>query len=219
MTGTAKVKSAKTDAELARNFDRRISAAENPSAVRCGDWVFSTSDSGNLIASYVNGGSVILVTPPPAGQDPDAVAETQLPFIKVRRTADQSAPQNTLTTVIWDTIDSSSGAWTGDITGFSQLTVPEDGFYLANFHLAWKSSTTDVRKGVLAVNGFQYGAQEFRPTLPGWIPSMYINDCFDLKAGDVIEGKVFNNSSGGALFSASTADPESYTSMSIVKLR
>lgn len=220
MTGTANVKPAKNDAELARNFDRRIGAAENPTAVRMGQWVMSTSpDTGNLIASHVDGGSTVIAVPPPADQDPDQISDVQLPYIKVRRTTDQTAPQNTLTTVIWDTLDKSSGAWTGAVTGFTQLIVPQDGFYLVNFHLAWKANTTDVRKAILTVNTVNYGAQEFRPTTPGWFPAMYIADCFDLKAGDIIEGKVFNNSSGGAVFGASTPDPQAYTSMSIAKLR
>jgi hypothetical protein len=220
VTGTANVKPAKTDAELARNLDRRITATENPTAIRAGDWVFSTSpETGNLIASHVNGGSVVLATPPPSEQDPDEIGAAVLPFIKARRTASQNAPQNVATTVLWDSVDKSSGGWGSTVGGFSQFNVPEDGVYAVFFHLAWTASTTDVRKAILRVNGSAIGAQEFRPQFAGWFPAMYIADMFSLKSGDIIEALAFNNTAGGATFGASTADTQSYTSMSIVKLR
>lgn len=59
----------KTDAEWAREVERRLSRLENPRSVRMGDWQISVSPvSGNLVADYVPTGRRVTLA---VGQDKD----------------------------------------------------------------------------------------------------------------------------------------------------
>lgn len=64
----------RTDAEWARDTNRRLANVEQPDAARAGPWVLSAdAESGDLIASHVDGGSVRLAKVPSSDQDPDTV--------------------------------------------------------------------------------------------------------------------------------------------------
>ncbi|MGW5147522.1 hypothetical protein [Rhodococcus koreensis] len=63
-----------TNAEWARDTNRRLDGLENPNAMRAGPWVMSADqESGDLIASHVDGGSVRLAKVPASDQNPDTV--------------------------------------------------------------------------------------------------------------------------------------------------
>lgn len=64
----------RTDAEWARDTNRRLSDVEHPDAARAGPWVLSAdAESGDLIASHVDGGSVRLAKVPASDTNPDTV--------------------------------------------------------------------------------------------------------------------------------------------------
>src|SRR4051812_13256704 len=92
MSGTTDPASEPTDnAEWARATDQRINSLENSTSVRAGDWVLSTSADGALIASNVNGGSVILAKKPAGGEnDPDAIEDPAVPSVSVALAGTQS---------------------------------------------------------------------------------------------------------------------------------
>lgn len=71
-----------TDAEWARDTDRRITNVEHPEALRAGGWVISPEEgTGDLIASHVDGGSVRLAEVPASDADPDDVQAVKQPTI------------------------------------------------------------------------------------------------------------------------------------------
>lgn len=64
----------RNDAEWARDTNRRLANVEHPDAARAGPWVLSAdAESGDLIASHVDGGSVRLARVPASDTNPDTV--------------------------------------------------------------------------------------------------------------------------------------------------
>lgn len=133
MTGTVMTPTPKTDQELMRRQDRRLGQLENPSAVRCGDWVISTGEHGELLGSYNNGGSTILAYPPDV-ENPDATEASKEQHLMLRLNGVSNSP------VAWDTLVAAKGDWGGLPTrsGTStQITVGKGGLYLAVVNLVW----------------------------------------------------------------------------------
>ncbi|WP_280505822.1 hypothetical protein [Nocardia farcinica] len=130
MTGTAEpIREPKNDAEWARSTQRRIESAENPTSVRAGEWVFSTSTEGHLIASHVAGGSVIIARKPSGGEnDPDAITDNAWPAVTATRTAAQTITGSG-GVVMFDGVSSEVGDWTAGMTLFDSMRVPETGVY------------------------------------------------------------------------------------------
>jgi hypothetical protein len=131
MSGTTDPVVAPTDnAEWARDTDARLSALENPTSTRVGSWVLSTSADGNLIASNVNGGSVVLATPPAGGEsDPDAIQGNANPSVAVTRIASFTLP-TAGGPITFDGVQTVSGGdWTSGKAGFAAITVPVAGTY------------------------------------------------------------------------------------------
>ena len=142
MSGTYEpVRAPKTDAEWARDQQRRTEGLENPTSQRVGDWVLSTSAEGHLIASNVNGGSVILARRPESGEnDPDAIQDDTTPAVSVTRSAGQTLPSGGAA-VIWDgTRFEVGGGFTGGKSSFDAITVPVTGIYRV-------SATVNFRDG------------------------------------------------------------------------
>ncbi|WP_067671892.1 hypothetical protein [Nocardia miyunensis] len=131
MSGTAEpVRRAKTDAEWARDTDRRINSVENPTSQRVGQWVISTSPDGNLIASHVEGGSVILARKPEGGEnDPDTITDTTAPACTVTRTANQSITSSGAAIMFDGTAIEVGGNWTGGKRNLDSVIVPVSGVY------------------------------------------------------------------------------------------
>ncbi len=214
MSGTPKVKPPKNDQEWARNTEKRLVAAENPSSMRVGEWVLSTSaDTGNLIASHVDGGPVVLAVKPAASQDPDEIASTTAPYIKVERQTNQNEARGAAHLVIWDSVASQTSDWGFSAPG-TDIDIPVSGTYQINFHLAFLNPSNVTNKAILMVNAVVVGAQEFTPDT-SWYQSMYITDTFNLNAGDVISCAAFVAGSGTFDFGSSGADPTVHTSLMI----
>lgn len=214
MSGTAKVKPPKNDQEWARNTQKRIEQVENPTAGRFGEWVLSTHpDTGNLIASHVDGGSVVLAVKPAASQSPDTIADNTVPYIKLERQQTQSESRGSVARVKWDTVASQTRDWGFSAPG-TDIDIPVNGVYEIKFHLAFLNASAVTNKAILMINGTAVGAQEYLPDTSWW-QSMYINDTFTLNSGDIISGGAYVSGSGTFDFGHSGSDPTVYTSLSI----
>lgn len=217
MTGTAKVKPPKNNAEWARNTQKRLDQVEHPASARIGAWVLSTDpDSGDLIASNVNGGAVTLANPPVAGEDADTVTSSGLPYIKVERQTNQSGARGAPVDVIWDTIIAQTPEW-GFTANSSAVAIPQDGTYLVCYHLAFLNSSDVVNKAILTLDGVAKMAQEVNPS-DSWFCSFYMTETFDLNAGSIVTCQAFVSGSGTMDFGASGADPSVFTSLSLTRL-
>lgn len=223
MTGTSRIKPPRSDAEFARNTTRRLESVENPESMRAGEWVLSTSEDGSLIASNVNGGSVVLSGPPPPGEDPDRIVSDVLPELKVRRSTTQRVPGSTVGTVEWDAIDTMTGAWSVLATDtFTEVYVPRDGLYLVIYKLSWSDSSEDIRKAMIEINGVVTDAHEIRPgSNRAFIMSHYLVNTYPLTSSQPIKALAWTAGSSllNAPFGFSENDPNSFTSLSVVCLR
>lgn len=140
-----------TDQELMRDFNERIRALEHPGAARVGKWVLSTGPAGDLVASYVGGGSVILSPPPQVGDSPDEVDTAEpLPSISVGLTSEQAIPNDAVTGVHWDTVLQSRGEWGGG--PWDSVEIPEAGQYLLVLNTRWKTRTNRNTLSTLKVD-------------------------------------------------------------------
>jgi hypothetical protein len=218
MSGTAKVKPPLNNAEWARNTEKRLNQAENPTSTRVGEWVLSTqANSGNLIASHVEGGSVTLaVKPAPSADAADLVTGNDFPHLKVERQVNQSGTRGTTVTVQWDTLIEKTDEW-GFVPTSSDILIPVDGTYLCIYHLAFLNASAEINKGVFRIDGLVKMAQEFDPNT-AWYQSMYMVDTFDMTAGALITCGAYVPGSGTFDFGASGADTSVYTSLSMTRL-
>jgi hypothetical protein len=213
MSGMVKVKPPKTDQEWARNTEKRLGAAENPTSMRIGEWVLSTdADSGNLIGSHVDGGSVVIAVKPAASANPDEISSAGGPYIKVERQGDQAASAGSAVLVIWDTVVNQTSDWGFSAPG-TDINIAANGIYEIIYHLAFRDSASSIQKAILMINGEVVGAQEYG-TNDGY-SAMYIVDTFSLNAGDIISCAAYFGASGTFHFGSSGADPSVHTSLSI----
>ncbi|WP_157181994.1 hypothetical protein [Nocardia testacea] len=152
MTGTAKVKPPKNNAEWARNTEKRLNSAEHPTSMRVGAWTISTHpDTGALIASNVNGGSLILAEPPAPSDtaDPDAIT-TDVAQVTMTRTALQAIPAGGAL-VQWDGSLSEIGQWTSGGSGtqvVEAITVPISGVYQLSSTVHWEVGSIAATIGI-----------------------------------------------------------------------
>lgn len=214
MSGTANVKPPKNDQEWARNTQKRIEQVENPTATRVGEWVLSThADTGNLIASHVDGGSVVLAIKPAASQSPDEVADNTVPYIKLERQQNQQENRGSVALVQWDTVASQTRDWGFSAPG-TDIDIPVNGVYEIKYHLAFLNASSVVNKAVLMVNAVVVGTQEYDPS-DAWWCSFYLCDTFTLNSGDIISCGAYVSGSGTFDFGSSGVDPSVHTSLSI----
>jgi hypothetical protein len=131
MSGTAEsVRPPKNDAEWARDTSRRLDSVENPTSMRVGEWVLSTSTDGSLIASNVNGGSVVIARQPAGGEnDPDTIQDDAVPAVSVVRNASQTLPSGGAAVIFDGARFQSGGDWTGGKTTFDAINAPVSGIY------------------------------------------------------------------------------------------
>lgn len=217
MTGSAKVKPARTNAQWARNTQKRLDQVENPSSARVGPWVLTADpDTGDLLASHVNGGAVVLANPPVNTEDADSVASQEIPFIKLERQANQVGTRGTPKAVEWDTILSQTESW-GYTEGSPDLAIPKDGLYLVHYSLSFLNSSNAVNKAMFTIDGVVEMSQEFDPS-DAWYQSFYLSEIFALSAGSVVQGMAYVSGSGSFDFGTSGADPAVSTSLSLYRL-
>lgn len=219
MSGTAATKPPKNNAEWARNTEKRLNQTEHPTSARVGPWVLSThAQTGNLIASHVDGGGVVLAVSPDPSADPDVVAAPIQPFLKLERQNNQNEPRGATALVLWDTAAFSTPEW-GFVPEATDIAVPEDGVYEIAFHLAFLNSSDITSKAVVLIEAVVKMAQEFNPENgSGWFQSMYMSDIFTLTAGQIVSCGAFVSGSGTFDFGASGADPAVFTSLTLRKM-
>ena len=218
MTGTAKVKPPRNNAEWARNTEKRLGADENSTALRAGAWTISTQEgTENLIASHVSGGSVILSAKPAASEEPDEVSDTDAQeYIKVERQQNQAESRGAAHLVQWDTLVQQTGSW-GFTPTATDLVIPRDGVYAINFNLVFRNSSTATNKAIFLVEGVARDAQEMVPSNATYC-NFYISNTFPLTAGNIVSAAAYVSGSGTFDFGASSADPTVFTSLSLTRL-
>lgn len=223
MTGTARTRAPKTNQELMRDVDQRIGKLEHPAATRVGAWTLSTSgDTGNLIASHVDGGSVILSKVPPTNQAPDETVDTGLPDLKLRLVGPVEIPENAVTDITYDTVEYANGQWVfNDQTGAApgdirNVRVQVAGLYLIVQKIQWAENHSTHVKSLLAVAGVTSETQETWPA--GSVSAAhYITTVQWLPEGAVIASKVWSELV--LKIGQSGVDPGSFTTLSVTCLR
>lgn len=216
MTGTAKVKPAKDDAEWARNTQRRLEQVEHPASSRIGNWVLSTdSDTGDLIASNVNGGSVVIANEPEGDGDADVVA-SGWSHLKVSRQAVQSVSVGSHVPIEWDTVDSQSDGWSV-AAGSSSFVIPESGIWLVIYNLYFTTNTGVTRNGRFWVDG---AARISSRSEGGSFPTLACTDVLGLSAGSEIYATTWAGSSGVSPYQIGPDDSSasSVTSLTLTRL-
>ncbi|WP_228044544.1 hypothetical protein [Rhodococcus pyridinivorans] len=208
------MKPPKDDAEWARNTQRRIEQVENPASTRIGAWVLSTDpDTGNLIASNVNGGAVVLANQPEGEVEADAIS-SEYSAVKVERRRNQSG--SGYVPIAWDTVAHSTPDWSVS-EGSSEIAVPSDGLWLVTCHLQSPSTTGSTCKSRLNIGG--------TPVMSGWFTpytatevSIYMSEPFQMTAGTGVS--LYGWLTGGANFTwgPSGSDPSVVTSLSLTRL-
>ena len=120
--------------------------------------------------------------------------------IRVERSSNQSIPNNTWTTLSFDTIvteekPATTSQWSsGDPT---KLICRLPGYYLINAHVRIGQNATGARGMNILKNGTALIANIFSPT-SGFDSHFQVNATVKLDTGDYIEARVFQNS-GAAL--------------------
>ncbi|WP_280187051.1 MULTISPECIES: hypothetical protein [Nocardia] len=151
MSGTAEpVRPPNTDAEWARDADNRLKSLENPTSQRIGPWVLSASSEGHLIASYVDGGSVIIARKPETGEnDPDAITDNLAPSVSVLRSALQSIPANGSNVRFDGTRLEVGGDWTGGRNLMDTVAVPVSGVYVATGTVQFENGSAFLTAAIM----------------------------------------------------------------------
>lgn len=218
MSGTAKVKPAKNDAELARNVVTRLDQAENSTTVRVGPWVLAEqAGTGNLLASHVDGGAVIIAEKPESAEEPDAVASADFPSIKVERQQNQAEARGSSHLVQWDTVAYASGGFSFTPTA-TDIVIPTAGVYLCQYSLIFLNQSSVTNKAIFLIDGVVKMAQEQFWSGGATFCNFYLSGLFPLNAGTIVSAAAFVSGSGTFDFGASGADPTVVTSMSLVRL-
>ncbi len=113
---------------------------------------------------------------------------------RVRRTSDQSIPNDTVTAVSWDTEDIDEANYF-DSSSPTRFTIPEAGWYLVTYFVDFAWHDSGIRYLYINSNGSTSRAIQTLP-VSNTRGTISLVDYYD--AGDYIECKVYQ-SSGGAL--------------------
>lgn len=182
MSGTAKVKPPKDDAEWARNTQRRIEQVEHPSSARVGPWVISTdAESGALIASHVNGGAVVLANEPEGEAEADTVSSGWSHLKVSRQTPQPLSPGNHMP-VQWDTVNSQTEGWSA-APGSSTLVFPDSGVWLMTYNLRYGATTYEGCTGRIYLDGSPVLSGKSQPNQYLSEPSILCSSTFSVSAG------------------------------------
>lgn len=217
MSGTAKVKPPKNDEEWARNTQRRIEQVENPSSTRIGAWVLSTDpESGNLIASNVNGGAVVLANQPEGDAEADAVS-SGWSHVKVSRQTPQSLSPGTHMAIQWDTVDSQSSDWSVG-PGSSTLVFPESGVWLISYNLRYGATTYEASTGRIYLDGSPVLSGRTQPSQYASEPTILCSSTFSVSAGSELYCTAWINGATSTTVGPSGIASSDVTSLSLTRL-
>lgn len=209
MSGTPKLKPPRNNAEWARNTEKRQGAVEHPTSQRIGRWVLSEdAETGALIASHVDGGSIVLAVPPDASAeaDPDAIAATDLLSVTLTRTAAQAVPGGGAT-VLWDGVIVDVGDWVsgGGQTSIESVVIPADGVYLLTTTVHFSAGSASLSAAIV-IDGVSSIIGRIVESSGIVYPSVYAIGQLTLPAGAAISvftgaGGVARNIGGSGLVS------------------
>lgn len=217
MTGTAKVKPPRTDAEFARNTQRRIEQVEHPASSRIGNWVLSTdANTGDLIASNVNGGSVVIANEPEDGGDADVVA-SGWSHLKVSRQNPQPVTASNNEPILWDTVDTSTDDW-AVASGSSTLVFPDSGIWLMTFNLRYGHSTGIAATGRIWLDGSPVVSGRHQPSSSISEPTIMCSSTFSVAAGSELYCTAWLGGSANYNVGPSGNTPSDVTSLSLLRL-
>lgn len=123
MSGTNTGRAARTDAEWARDTNRRLAALENPDAARVGEWVIS-SKNGQLVATKQGDQIIIGNSEVTATEFTDAIRGVHRDVEKVdekatdaQETADNATPLDQFSKLLDAAKDAGEGVLTGGLGG------------------------------------------------------------------------------------------------------
>ncbi|TCN51776.1 hypothetical protein EV641_109167 [Rhodococcus sp. SMB37] len=217
MTGTAKVKPAKDDAEWARNTQRRLEQVEHPASSRIGNWVLSTdSDTGDLIASNVNGGSVVIANEPEDGGDADVVA-SGWSHLKVSRQNPQTLSAGNHIPIEWDTVDTSTDDW-NVATGSSTLVFPDSGIWLMTYNVRYGLNSAVAATGRIYLDGSPVVSGRHQPSGTASEPTILCSSTFSVSAGSELYCTAWLSGGGNYTVGPSNTVPSDVTSLSLLRL-
>lgn len=219
MSGTVKVKPPKNNQEWARNQQRRTEQLENPTATRMGDWVLSTQPgTGNLQASHVDGGSVVLAGKPEPSADADTVVGAGFPCLKVERVATQVENAGSSHPVDWDTLAHASPEF-NFFPPRSEIVIPSNGVWMITLNLCFLGNSLLISKAIIDIDGIVVRAEENREVdAGGGYATFSIVDLFPLTAGSIVRARAYRQGGGTFGFGTTTADPNARSSMSLTRL-
>lgn len=211
MTGTSSVKPPTTDAQWARNVQKRQDAADQPESIRAGAWTLYTDpETGNLMGANANGGSVVLATPPDVSEaTADETASSAAQILKVARTAGGG-----IDTISFDAVLIQQGDWTFTAPS-TDIVIPRDSIY-AIFANIYQDSSND-NNSVVSVrrNGTNIMVKRINRDISGtsssaqshshgagsygasYAPLYDMMDLFQLSQGDILTVFVSNTSGVG----------------------
>lgn len=217
MSGTAKVKPPKDDAEWARNTQRRIEQVENPASTRIGAWVLSTDpESGNLIASNVNGGAVVLANQPEGEGEADTVASAWS-HLKLSRRNPQTMSGRNHTPIGWDTVDSSTDDWSVS-AGSSSVVFPGSGVWIVTYNLRYGLTTGWDAEGRVYLNGSPVLADRTVQTSSSTNPTVLCSSTFSVSAGSELYCTSWLNIDGSYAAGPSSSISSDVTSLSLTRI-
>ena len=128
---------------------------------------------------------------------------------RVRKSANQSIPNATVTTVTWDTEDYDTDTMHDNVTNNTRLTIQTAGKYLIVAQSNWASNNTGTRIARIRKNGVDYLASFEQPSNLANEASAAVSLVANFIAGDYLEFTVYQDS-GGALNFQSSSNVISY---------
>lgn len=189
MSGTPRLKPPRNNAEWARNTEKRQGATEHPLSQRVGQWVLSEqANTGNLIASHVNGGSTILAAPPEPSDEAGAdEVSSEISILSLTKTSLQ-AVGTTATVVQWDDVRADLGGWTSGVIsgGLTEVTVPTGGIYSLTSTVHFQVGGSLLASAIRVNGSTVIGTTVIEPNSGSW-PSVVNTGIIPLLSGDVLQ--------------------------------
>lgn len=116
-------------------------------------------------------------------------------FTQLRKSADQSIPNNAWTAISWDVEDYDTLGGHDNVTNNSRFTAPTTGIYSVQIHVAFATNSANAKYLSIYRNGTQLSgwcerSTETTPTVLGLVREIA------LTAGDYVQAFIYQNSGG-----------------------
>jgi hypothetical protein len=179
------------------------STAIPPSPAAQGDII--AADSAPAWALLSIGSAREILTVNSAGTGPEwKVGDSA----RVKRTSNQSIPDNTVTTMSWQSEQFDIGDDNWSVGSPTRLTAQRDGVYKIDAGLVWANNTTGRRQLQVLFNGTTIIALlEFGIETVSGICYPNLSTVYQMSTSDFVELRVFQNSGGALNVSTSPINP------------